>query len=392
MLQLLGSRLVSRFCRNFSVASKSLNAFPNVFTSPAIPGQATAAASGPAKLGQLSQSQLDAFFRDGHLITPEFFRKEELEPVMDAIDECVDRLAEKLYRGKKISDRCRGAGFYQRLILLDKQYPGAAVLLHKMGYLPEAFRTLWADERLLNVVEQIIGPNIAGHPVWNLRPKTPHNEQATVPWHQDTAYLEKTCWNTMQVTAWIPLLDTNTQNGCMQVIRGGHRLGKTATHTCCSGGSWYVDLDVKEMEKTLDIDYERDIVTCEIPLGGVLWLNNVIPHRSLENYSDQVRWSLDLRWQDPNKPSGFWSIKDMVIMRKAGDPDYTVNWTKFANEDRTKLQMAEMGKMDSAARDNPFDTTIAGPWMNMWELTHHNKHTKAFLRGNQNDIRGWHKA
>lgn len=71
----------------------------------------------------------------------------------------------------------------------------------------------------------------------------------------------------MQLTAWIPLLDANRENGCMQVreecsyinyrnsfvkvIRGGHRLGKTATHTCCAGGTWYVDLDVKEMEKSL---------------------------------------------------------------------------------------------------------------------------------------------
>ena len=68
-------------------------------------------------------------------------------------------------------DRCREAGLYERLVLLDKQFPGAAVLLHKLGQLPEAFRRLWANDRLLNVAEQIIGPNIAGHPVWNLRPK-----------------------------------------------------------------------------------------------------------------------------------------------------------------------------------------------------------------------------
>jgi len=36
------------------------------------------------------------------------------------------------------------------------------VLLHKMGYLPPGFRHLWSNERLLNVVEQFIGPDIAG--------------------------------------------------------------------------------------------------------------------------------------------------------------------------------------------------------------------------------------
>jgi len=48
----------------------------------------------------------------------------------------------------------------------------------------QAFKALWTNERLLNIVEQLIGPNIAGHPVWNLRTKTPQNEATTVPWHQ----------------------------------------------------------------------------------------------------------------------------------------------------------------------------------------------------------------
>ena len=30
---------------------------------------------------------------------------------------------------------------------------------------------IWNNERLLNVVEQFIGPEIAGHPVWNIRCK-----------------------------------------------------------------------------------------------------------------------------------------------------------------------------------------------------------------------------
>ena len=115
------------------------------------------------------------------------------------------------------------------------------------------------------------------------------------------------------------------------MVSGGHRLGRTATHTCCAGDTWYVDLAEDEMEKTLGVDLERDIVTCEVPFGGVLFLNNSIPHRSLENFSDKIRWSLDLRWQDPNKPNGFrgtiqFSKKEGVIMCKANDPNYEINW------------------------------------------------------------------
>ena len=49
----------------------------------------------------------------------------------------------------------------------------------------QAFRALWSHERFLNVAEQLLGtPEIQGHPVWNLRTKTPKCEATTVPWHQ----------------------------------------------------------------------------------------------------------------------------------------------------------------------------------------------------------------
>ena len=76
-------------------------------------------------------------------------------------------LAEKLHKGGKIKDKCENAGFYERLILIEQQFKGSTVLLHKMGYLPVGFRTLWGNERLLNVVEQLIGPDIAGE--WKKR-------------------------------------------------------------------------------------------------------------------------------------------------------------------------------------------------------------------------------
>jgi hypothetical protein len=79
------------------------------------------------------------------------------------VKECVDILANKLYKGGKIKDKCESAGFYQRIILIEKQFKGASVLMHKLGYLPTGFQNLWSNERLLNVAEQLVGPNIAGN-------------------------------------------------------------------------------------------------------------------------------------------------------------------------------------------------------------------------------------
>ena len=51
---------------------------------------------------------------------------------VQAVEECIDILANRLYNGGRIKDKCESAGVYERLTLIEKQFKGAAVLLHKM--------------------------------------------------------------------------------------------------------------------------------------------------------------------------------------------------------------------------------------------------------------------
>ena len=37
--------------------------------------------------------------------------------------------------------------------------------------------------------------------------------------------------------------------------------------------------------------------------------------------------------------------------------------------------MAQLEQLSAAAREQAFDTTIAGPWMKRWALVHENRHT-----------------
>lgn len=64
-------------------------------------------------------------------------------------------------------------------------------------------------------------------------------------------------------------------------------------------------LEEEEMAKTLEVDLDKDIVTCPVPYGGMLLLNNMIPHRSLPNMSKQIRWSLDLDGRHRITPLAF---------------------------------------------------------------------------------------
>lgn len=49
--------------------------------------------------------------------------------------------------------------------------------------------------------------------------------------HQDTAYLDAENENYRQVVAWVPLTDVNSQNGALQIVKGGHKLNKCITHS-----------------------------------------------------------------------------------------------------------------------------------------------------------------
>ncbi|XP_064605127.1 uncharacterized protein LOC135470236 [Liolophura sinensis] len=327
------------------------------------------------KPGQLSDAQTAQYYKEGFLVVKEFFRKEELDPAREAINQLVDELAQKLFEAGKIKDLYESEGYFTRLIKIEEDFPGANIILHKTEKLPQAFRNLWSNERLLNVVEQFVGPDIGGHPVWNLRTKTPNNEATTVPWHQDSAYMAKDSYGKHILTAWIPLVDANEVNGCMQMLRAGHKLGKVARHQCCVGPTWYVETTKEEMERSLGVNVEEDIVTCPIPYGGMLLFNNITPHRSLQNSSNGVRWSMDLRWYNPYQGEGFWGLKKGVVMRLKDKPGLKIDWEPFEAENRNALQATTI----SSEKLDEFDTTVPGPWMKQWEIVNHNRHTAAMM-------------
>ncbi|XP_060071937.1 uncharacterized protein LOC132551810 [Ylistrum balloti] len=326
------------------------------------------------RVGQLSEDEVRRFFLEGYVLVKDVFRKETLETCKTAINEMVDELAQKLYKAGKITDLCTNFGFSDRLIRLEKQFPGANVLFIKQARLTQAFKDLWTDEALLNIIEQLIGPDIAGHPVWNLRAKIPRDEATTVPWHQDSGYLDTNSYRVLQPTAWIPFVDATETNGCLQIMQGGHKSGKVATHQCCHGGTWYVMLEEDEMEKTLGINVKTDIRTCPVPLGSIILFNNLIPHRSLNNVSDHVRWSVDLRWQNPGYPYGYYDLKEGVIFRTKDNPNPVVDWDTFEGVDRFQISADAVKEKTQDEEAVEFDTSIQGPWMKKWEIVHINQH------------------
>jgi len=76
-----------------------------------------------------------------------------------------------------------------------------------------------------------VGPDVALNAAWNLRGKMPSHEETVVPWHQDNSYWEPRIWDEQVLTVWVALVEATPENGCMQFVKGGHRTGKTGSHT-----------------------------------------------------------------------------------------------------------------------------------------------------------------
>ncbi|KAL4237484.1 hypothetical protein ACF0H5_002200 [Mactra antiquata] len=335
------------------------------------------------KPGQLPEEKVRQYFTDGYLVIEDFFRDDELQPVRDCINGIVDDLAQKLYKAGKIKNLYEEYGFTERLTKIENEFPGSNIICSKLGAVPEALKELWSNERMLNLVEQLIGPDIAGNPAWNLRTKVPRNIVTTVPWHQDVSYLDNDTYKVFIPTAWIPFVDANEENGCLEVADKGHQSGRVATHQCCWGDTFYTILEEDEMEKTLDVDLKRDARPLPVKSGGLVLFNNMIPHRSLPNVSEGIRWSVDLRWQKADAPAGLWGLKNGVVMRSSKDPNFKIDWTEFDAVNRHIVQ-TEFVKGDKAdLEEEEFDTTIQGPWMKKWDIVHMNKHVDRFLKEEQ---------
>ena len=309
----------------------------------------------------ISQDHIDQYNQEGYTIVENVFSKEELQPVLNEFEDIVDEYAEKAFSAGKISNKHSDKNVFKRLAALEKDFKGSSVLIHTKGQLRPELANLWASPKLLDIVENWVGKDISGHPVWNIRSKTPQTARMTVPWHQDSAYLKEGAEKTTQPAAWIPFLDVNKNNGCMQVVKGGHDPHRVLNHKLekkdgAVKDSWYLFIEDKDIP-------EKDIVTCEMKVGSVLFLHQLIPHRSLENFSDDVRWSVDLRFQNPKDEAGFHTgLVDPIIMRKSEDLNYRPDWNlwfKDLEENHKKFR----GLSDK----DEFDSTVNGSWLDRWD-------------------------
>ena len=144
------------------------------------------------------------------------------------------------------------------------------------------FRQFSEDERLLDCVEQVFGPNLCFH--YSKINMKPPEIGSIVEWHQDLTYYPLT--NTDSLAVLFYLDDTTVENGCLRLLPGCHRqpLFKHTRNGYFQG----------KIVENLD---ESRAVNAEGEAGTAIFMHGLTPHASATNRSSLPRRTLILSYR-----------------------------------------------------------------------------------------------
>lgn len=261
----------------------------------------------------LSAVQLRQWDVDGFLLLQNVIPAAVIASVREMISREVDDVIAQLKAQGLVTDDGKDLPFERRLAVVAGIHANRLGRSWRKGLAKPAVYELHHVTGLVDVIGQLTGTDVIGHPVFNGRPKLPGQQMTVVPWHQDSSYFGADTQQSLIITCWIPLVPVDVSNGCLQVIPGTHRLPVQAHRTESREGQ-FLELD----ESLVD---ESRAVNCLMQPGDVLLFNNLVVHRSLPTQSDTIRWSIDIRymrdgdnpghiyWKDP---SAKWIIRSQT--------------------------------------------------------------------------------
>ena len=161
--------------------------------------------------------------------------------------------------------------------------------------------------RLLDMVEQLIGPDII---LWITRILCkPAVKGREVPWHQDGEYWPMRPLATC--SAWVAIDPVSTVNGCMRFIPGSHNRKELYRHHVSNRENLVLNLELDQ-----DQFNEADAVNVELEPGQISLHDVRLIHGSLANHSGQRRGALIMRYM----PATSYYDRSLVDKRRDNSP------------------------------------------------------------------------
>ncbi|MGK7394357.1 MAG: phytanoyl-CoA dioxygenase family protein [Candidatus Cyclobacteriaceae bacterium M3_2C_046] len=213
---------------------------------------------------QLNQSQLAAYQKDGFVLVKGLYDQEEIGLLKKTAVE--DRELDKHSFG-----RADGEGGTVRLSLWN--HPGENI-----------YGMFARSTRMVDICESILEGEVY-HYHSKMILKDPKIGGAWA-WHQDYGYwYQNGVLFPLLVSAFISVDKATRENGCLQVIKGSHQLGRI-NHVLTG------DQAGADQERVNEVLKRMELVHVEMDPGDTLFFHCNLLHRSDQNKSENPRWSL----------------------------------------------------------------------------------------------------
>ena len=215
----------------------------------------------------ITQTQIDQYRKDGYLVLKNFCSKEEID---------------KLYSVALQDDAMK-----KNALDLNDQSGKKTKL--SLWFTPgnDVFGYLTRSKKVIDAVAPLLDSDA---PVCHFHSKLMQKEPkvgGAWEWHQDYGYWYKNqfMFPDQLISIMVALTPATKENGCLQVIKGSHKLGRV-NHGFAGE---QVGADMVMVNNALQT---MDLVYSELEAGDALVFHSNILHRSEANLSDQPRWSI----------------------------------------------------------------------------------------------------
>ncbi|MEX5729529.1 phytanoyl-CoA hydroxylase [Rhodovulum iodosum] len=271
----------------------------------------------------LSPDQIEEFSTTGVLVVDDVLPAATLAAVRAEYAGLLDRLYAGWQAEGRVPPAAAGADFFEKLLTayaagvdwfqpMDISLPGGEIAADTPFHFGPAVFDMLTAPRLLDLVEDLIGPEITANPIQHVRLKPPSRTlRATettahimaTDWHQDRAVAHEAGDRTTMVTVWLAITDASEDNGCLQVIPGKPRM-----YPHCPRRQTSI------AEGCIDPALARPL---PVKAGGAVIFHPLTPHASLDNVSDRFRCSFDIRYNVTGQPTGRAHFPDFVARSRA---------------------------------------------------------------------------
>lgn len=230
-------------------------------------------------MNKFSDKQLNRYHQDGYIILKNLFDKEEIS----------------LLQKTAVADRTLDEQSYGRL---DGE--GGTVRLSLWNHPGDNIYGMFARcARMVNRAEQVLNDEVYHyHSKMILKDARIGGAWA---WHQDYGYwYQNGVLYPNLVSVFIAVDPSTVENGCLQVIKGSHLLGRI-DHKLTG------DQAGANMERVNEALKRLELVYVVMEPGDAVFFNANLLHRSDQNKSEQSRWSMvccyNAKSNDPYKES-----------------------------------------------------------------------------------------